>query len=926
MTRESHRRFVPSLTPCLPPGLLVVALVLLAPSGCAHAADPAADLAGITIAGCDTLACEPGSQASCVVTVHAEGSVGGLLFDSVRCPEGWQCVLGTGILDLGRSASVRRILVFHSRPDLRPGVYPLVYRIMDDGPEHTIHAIVQRRDEILLELPRHPGRIIPGRGIELAAVFVNRGNTDRSLVLTAAARDGWTATVGEGRIVLQPGETRTVPVTIGAPAALDRPTRSWVRVQAVDPQTHGAPVTAETHVEALPRRTVGSSTWRTFPLEIRPVAGLFDGGAQLSGDCAGRGALDTGGRYRLDLLLRGPDTRGQGPLGAYDAYSAALEGPGLSILAGDGPYALTPLTRGGLRSRGVSIEANLPPGLRAGAFLVSEPGTGRRREVSSFLGSRPGGRGSWRLGILGKPSLARPGDPDLWIGWVEIARTLAGRLSGAVEIATNLPRAAEGEAWRAVLERSDRELGFRIEGIRAGRAFDGAHRDQEFAAAALNKSLGGDLEARGTATHQSRRVFDGSGAVDGWERRARLEVRHGRGAGVSLDLAGLAAELNTGLPTHDWREQSLRAAARLSGAAGSLAATAEAGRRSPENAAAPQRIERLTVSTRLKLGAGAAIDLTAGRSRHGAAQSIRDMGQVLITARDGSRLQLDLRALVSSFRSAPASLYRQADLTCRARIHGRLYLTAQVRAWRVSDQDWRRAALVGLAQSFDVPFARSGRSADLTGRAIRDGSMDESGVPDLIVNLDDASSVTDDRGRFQFRGFPPGEHYLDISTPGPGWIAVGDWPRPVTLVEDDPQDLRIVIARVASVAGRVVLGAARQDTTRGDLFVEGSGRTNVAGPEPRSAGLPGVTLTLIGGGYRRRCLTDASGAFRFDGLAPGTWTIELDVGTIPAMHEADRASRTIVLLQGETVEIGFTVSPIRRAVRMIERGSLESDR
>ncbi len=180
--------------------------------------------------------------------------------------------------------------------------------------------------------------------------------------------------------------------------------------------------------------------------------------------------------------------------------------------------------------------------------------------------------------------------------------------------------------------------------------------------------------------------------------------------------------------------------------------------------------------------------------------------------------------------------------------------------------------------------------ADLDG----DGSLDagEPGLAGVTVELLDAagavvaSTTTDGAGGYRFDELPIGDHTIrvDVVTLPPGASTP-------TSDRDGVADSTTVVAlgpaEVIDDAdfGFVPLGSI------GDLVFgddDGSGTFDAT-----ETGLPGVTVELLDGAgvVLATAVTDAAGAYRFDGLRTADYTVRIDVATLPLGSSLPTADR-----------------------------------
>ena len=180
--------------------------------------------------------------------------------------------------------------------------------------------------------------------------------------------------------------------------------------------------------------------------------------------------------------------------------------------------------------------------------------------------------------------------------------------------------------------------------------------------------------------------------------------------------------------------------------------------------------------------------------------------------------------------------------------------------------------------------------------------LNEDGTPVLDTNGDPMTAVTDEKGAYQFVGLAPGSYRVVIVDPDKGDLAgliptqaytgKGETQASVTISDASVQGVDFGLVAPASIGDRVWNDA------------DGNGADN---GEP---GVPNVTVILkdANGVEVGRTTTDANGNYRFTGLIPGTYTVDIEV---PAGFNAATTSMTVTVGEGEeNLDVDFPLTLI----------------
>ncbi|MBF1158483.1 MAG: carboxypeptidase regulatory-like domain-containing protein, partial [Thermobifida sp.] len=181
--------------------------------------------------------------------------------------------------------------------------------------------------------------------------------------------------------------------------------------------------------------------------------------------------------------------------------------------------------------------------------------------------------------------------------------------------------------------------------------------------------------------------------------------------------------------------------------------------------------------------------------------------------------------------------------------------------------------------------------------------LNEDGTPVLDAEGNPMTAVTDEKGAYQFVGLAPASYRVVIVDPDKGDLAGliptqaytgrGATEAAVTITNASVQGVDFGLLAPATIGDRVWYDE------------DGNGADN---GEP---GAPNVTVILkdANGVELARTTTDSDGRYRFAGLIPGTYTVDIEV---PAGYNAATTSMTVTVGEGEellTVDFPLTLPP-----------------
>ena len=180
--------------------------------------------------------------------------------------------------------------------------------------------------------------------------------------------------------------------------------------------------------------------------------------------------------------------------------------------------------------------------------------------------------------------------------------------------------------------------------------------------------------------------------------------------------------------------------------------------------------------------------------------------------------------------------------------------------------------------------------------------LGEDGTPVLDANGNPMTTTTDEKGAYQFVGLAPASYRVVIVDPDKGDLAGliptqaytgrGETQASVTITDASVQGVDFGLVTPATIGDRVWYDE------------DGNGADN---GEPGASNVT-VILKDASGVEVARTTTDANGNYRFAGLIPGTYTVDIEV---PAGFNAATTSMTVTVGEGEeNLDVDFPLTLI----------------
>lgn len=180
--------------------------------------------------------------------------------------------------------------------------------------------------------------------------------------------------------------------------------------------------------------------------------------------------------------------------------------------------------------------------------------------------------------------------------------------------------------------------------------------------------------------------------------------------------------------------------------------------------------------------------------------------------------------------------------------------------------------------------------------------------PQLVVNCNGMRTLTDDKGNFSFPDLSPGEYHLWLEGVTKNKVTATHLPLSIPIGGGEVVKKNISFEAPATITGTISLFCFEGDTLKKE------------GVAPRT------TLILTSAATQEQVvvLTDTQGSFTFNDLAPGRWLLEVKSSNDIPYHYFEPKELLIDLFPGTKHTPDIKLLPIKRQLRMIDTGTLNS--
>ncbi len=843
---------------------------------------------------------------------------------SLAVPGGWVVLVPPEDVTLAPGEARITLLTVLVAPDAGATTYtfPMAYRTSPAAPPgEALFAIrVPAIDQVALAVVESPALIPSAESHSVHLVLRNDGNTPHDWDLTASSSMRLPVTLTPSQVTLAPGDATAVVAFVAAPERLTQQQTHALTVTATSRSSPDVSATARATVLLVPTNLPVASALHTFPLTLRAsyASGTLAATAarpRLALEVSGSGTVNDRDPGRLGVRLR------MTPANPLERVALEYQRPTWGVRLGHQDVAPSPLSSS-VRAFGVSSTAAWPLGtasrLRAelAAYLVD--GAVHLGVAASAalphgvrLDATLSGVSSELLGTVGIRYAPEPGDAAV-LHLARLEGTYGVRVGGGASPAQALRVAAQVNAGPSFA---------RLTYDTAAAGFDA--RDRHHASLRLAATLRLD-DALAVPTRIPLSLSVGYDHTWAWDddlahrllppaAAQRQEQRYTVGAYAGLGPARVSVSYgltHTSLASHDTQHE-LRTLVRT---------------RVTDDFTVGHSavwIRRLFLDTllseALELQTLVAIRTPATGLLTASVTSVHDLGSGLATAlafgvKWAGEPTPDLRLSVETTLHLfdPDKLW-DVGLDVRYLLADQRVLTTTLSGRARPDGPLSLTFELGVTVPVQIPVGRRSDIGRLEGSITR---PDGRGLSGAIVTVAGQAVTTTPDGAFVFPALPIGEHLVQVVTAA--GLGAGEYLSPglpaVVLIRDDATtEQHFMIEEAATVVGRLV-AEAHEPADRGTVIAPNGSADRL---------VRGVRIELRNGVTALHTFTDSSGAFRFQRVPAGDWTLLVLLARAETDYRLDPSEVRLALEPGGADEVVVRLVPIVRHIQFSEGGVLQ---
>lgn len=835
-------------------------------------------------------------------------------------PTGWRSVRPTQELILAPGKPTVRFLSILIPETARAGSYSLGVHLSTPGSKEHLSSL-QAAISVLpvhgLEFDVTPAAsfVAAGQSVDVAIQATNRGNAPIDVIWAADPTDSGHFKLGARRTALEPGETATVHGTFTSDADLRATASASIRVLGRIDNVDDSNSSGTATIDVIPAYERIKPRGNPIPLGLTLETAGNEETARPSA------------RVRSEIPVAGGNLSIQATLAGREEHSVyaprndvrvTYETSDVTVTAGDHTQNLSPLTTRSETGFGVSAEVRKsdwtvkttaaqnrhgrPDEVRTG-FSVRKSLTDASTLSTNLLvrnGYYTGSVGTFRF--ENKPGHGRH-SMDLECG-----------ISGTAAFTD--PSCSLNATWRNSL------TSVRTQAMRTSADYPGAGSAVSMLSENVSLRLGRHVRLDESVQWLSRSFADGIGRTDVSVRAGgTLAFRVASGSLIST-IHGVREDsrYETGGFSQNTSSSYARTSVGYQLPRMGLTINAERGFREASTAERTP-LRRLRGQFRVQPFKILSLSLTAERSR----ASVAATGMEQRYRQWGVNSSL---ALPNSFQIAGGVFNNQVDTPGGTQeyesVSGRIVkrfnsgseLLFQMQANRSRGRTEIQSADYRLAYSMPllIPGRPSGDSQGLVTGFIYEKATGKP-IPGVLVRFGDQIAISNAEGRFLVAPNPSGESFLFVNATTLPQGLVPEQVMPMSIGLADQIDIPVVAA--SSLRGSV-RHYRRTDDESGLIGLTSDDLT-------ASDGIHSVLLKLSSGNGSYRTRSDAFGAFAFEGVPAGTYTIQIvRNGSLESGFTFVSDSMTVSLSPGDRTSVELKATPVKKRIRFLSSGNVVS--
>ncbi|MGM0440681.1 MAG: NEW3 domain-containing protein [Chlamydiota bacterium] len=237
-----------------------------------------------------------------------------------------------------------------------------------------------------------------------------------------------------------------------------------------------------------------------------------------------------------------------------------------------------------------------------------------------------------------------------------------------------------------------------------------------------------------------------------------------------------------------------------------------------------------------------------------------------------------------------------------------------------SDPDHEFIFSITYTVPFGIPVGLNRQASSVKGKVVRRDNQQETPLPNILVRLNQQTTLTDEQGEYIFPLVSPGEKRIFVDKKNYDLVPTQDMPINFDLGESETRVIDIVYMPGGTIKGQVLQlpnkKTANQDETQDKKSINIDFEPGVDEPTPYPGTIVFIQNTKNKDDYYQD-VVDEQGNFSFQNIPFGQWKVIAKDNALPPKHKFVEDSSLVNIEAGETVEVFFEVVKEKRKIEML---------
>ena len=890
----------------------------------------------------ELLETEPRAIVTTVFTVTNPTDQKREFISEVKLPQGWVLITKDFSFELNPNESDTRLVSFFVPQTTLAGKYEITYVIKDRkypsiSDFYTTYCLVLPVSKLQTELLESPKFVIAGEEYRASFIVTNQGNTKYTINTNINSSKNIPCVADVEKFTLDPGQSKTVVVSVKTDAKTIRKLRHHLRLTAEAVEDSKTKATSTSFVEILPRISGVEDNFHRIPAELifRYVSQKNqDRTSGIQTEFRGEGTLDEEGKKHIKFRFRGPDVLDKSIFGEHDEYFLSYWTEEYELNFGDRNYSLSQLTENYLYGRGLEGRLNIDDDFTLGAYYMKtrwlQP---RTQETAAYLDYSINDKYKVGLNYLRKNKNGKVSNITSFEGTFEPFENTKVEL----EYAMGPGGDKKDNAYLTRLYGRNDWLSYYLKLTHGGPDYPGYYSDLDYVSAGITVPIDKYLRLNASFRRERNNLdLDPTIYSAPLEKyyQLGLDYRLKTDTTFSLDWRSRNRRDRLDSPQFDYQEDTLKFGVGQSFDKLTINTSAEFGKIKNELNNTTSDSKRYTASVYFKP--------TKKQSYSGYLYYDKDnnfTGENRRSTTVGLNARYNITNSTSFSFTLRTNKYQGSAYGARDNLElklnhtfingNELSILARHTRYKSSSMEDDTALMVQYTIPLGLPVCPKKSVGSIKGYVYDE----ETQVPisDCLLRLNGLTAVTDSSGNFTFPSVKPGIYYLDVDTASIGIDQITSRKTPPELIVEggEKTQVNIPVTRAARLSGRIMVYSyegnhnkttvnKQNSNTNKPYYVVGNSSDNKVDTKlTEDYGLANTIVELKNSSETKRTVTDRQGRFEFEELRPGKWIFKIYGDNLPEYHYIEKDASELELKPGQKKEISARVLPRKRRIRII---------